>query len=135
MLPLFGAEIDPFQLILVGLGGLLTGAVLLRMSRKQGDRLRKDPYQEHQTWVEQFQAGPLGKLHQLEVRFHDYGREVEARIDNKLRLMEQLLAEVAQERARLEAILAEIRQKQHIPEQDHPIQNRPEPPQIHPRAA
>ena len=59
--------------------------------------------------------GPLGSLQDMEARLHDYGREVEARVDNKLLLLDALLQEVATERQRLEHLLQESRETRTLP--------------------
>ena len=59
--------------------------------------------------VEQSSAA---RVHQLEVRLHDYGREVEGRMEANLALLDRLIVEADQEIARLETLLEESRCKQ-----------------------
>lgn len=87
-----------------GLGlTLLGGSARLRRVRAV------DPLKDHHRQQAQIAGSAQGVLHDLELRVFDYGREVEARIDNQLRVLDRLIVDADREIARLEAMLAESR--------------------------
>jgi len=48
-----------------------------------------------------------GRMEKLEVRLHDYGREVEGRIETRIAVLNQLLIEADREIKRLRLLLSE----------------------------
>jgi len=82
---------------------LLGGSVRARRVRDM------DPLRDQQRERAQFASSAQGTLHDLELRVFDYGREVEARVDNQLRVLDRLILDADREIARLEALLAETR--------------------------
>lgn len=95
------------QIILIGLSFMVAAFLLRRnvtLSRKSRrrdvlDEVREDFRQREQTTV--------AHLHQMETHLHDYGREVEGRIQTTLTVLDQLVLEADQEIARLETLLEE----------------------------
>ena len=92
---------------IVGMAGI--GLILLNGS-KRAHRLRNsDPLREVQQSHVARAASPQGLLQKMELRIHEYGREVEARIENRLTALDRLIVEADQEISRLEALLVETR--------------------------
>ncbi|MBI1347139.1 hypothetical protein GC163_12725 [bacterium] len=98
------------QTILIVLAiGAGVGLTLLGGSARARRSRAHDPYRVHCDEQATLANSATGKLHELEVRIFDYGREVEARIDLQLRVLDQLIVDADREIARLEALLAESR--------------------------
>ncbi len=93
------------QLILSGLL-LLVVAFVLRRSFSQSKASRKrDPLQEAQAEIHAAENGVASTINNMELRLHDYAREVEGRIETKLVLLDRLLSEFDEKLARAEAVL------------------------------
>lgn len=95
-------------LIVVAIGAGL-GLTLLGGSARYRRVRGRDPLAEHQRDQAEYANSAQGALSKLELRIFDYGREIEARIDNQMRILDQLIQEADREIVRLEALLAESR--------------------------
>ncbi|MCH9653179.1 MAG: hypothetical protein K0U86_05290 [Planctomycetes bacterium] len=99
---------DPsdFNLILTG-GMILVVAWALRKTFRNQRRVRdRNPLHEAQQELTQIEQSQLNRLNQLEIKLYEYGREVEARTDNRLRVLDELLQEADREINRLRQQLA-----------------------------
>lgn len=92
---------------------ILTGILLIAIawSLKKNFRMQKrvrdrDPLQEAKHEIAQTEQKQVNRLNQLEVKLFDYGREVEARSDDRLRVLDELLQDADREINRLRQQLA-----------------------------
>lgn len=97
------------QLIIVG--ALLVGvAFILRRSAggRKPTRVR-DPLREVHEEFLHAESSYASQLNQMEVRLHDFAREVEGRIQMRLAVLDQLVVDADREIERLEFVLAQSR--------------------------
>ena len=106
---------EPWQFVLLGVSAAVMGYSLLQGSRRRGRLARQDSLADALSEIQSVEASARGIVQQLEVRAYDYSREVEARIDNRLSVLDQLIEDADREIDRLQAILSESRQT--MPEQ------------------
>lgn len=93
------------QLILLGLAILVIG-FLLRRSFTLGKRSReRDPAAEARAEMRAAERSAESGIRKLEVRLHNYGREVEGRVQTTLTLLDRLILEADQETERLQGLL------------------------------
>jgi len=98
-----------FQLVLLGLSLLIVGIVLWR-GFARGRRSRgRDVTAEVRREMLDAEQTVSGRMDKLEVRLHDYGREVEGRIETRIALLNQLLIEADRKIERLQELTAESR--------------------------
>lgn len=98
------AAISGAQMILGGLL-MLTMAFVLRRTFSQSHASRqRDPTREVRNEIRQAESSYAALIRQMEVKFHDYSREVEGRIETQIALLNRLLIEADQKIARLEAL-------------------------------
>ncbi|MEX0716996.1 MAG: hypothetical protein WD066_10425 [Planctomycetaceae bacterium] len=98
------------------LGGLLlvTAWLLHRGARRRGESVRRDLPAEVRAELRANERSDTGRLRQLEIRLHEYGREVEARMETRLAVLDRLLREADREIVRLTGLL-ERRQSEVAP--------------------
>ena len=95
------------QLVLLGLSLLTVGFVLWR-GFARGRRSRgRDLTAEVRREMLASEQTVTGRMEKLEVRLHDYGREVEGRIETRIAVLNQLLIEADREIKRLRSLLSE----------------------------
>jgi hypothetical protein len=100
---------EPWQLLLFVLGAFAIGYSLLKSSRPRQDRRGKDSLAAAHEEVQSLESSARGIVQKLEVRAYDYSRDVEARIDNRLSVLDRLIVDADREIERLQAMLAESR--------------------------
>ncbi|WP_298868090.1 hypothetical protein [uncultured Gimesia sp.] len=99
-------DTSDFNLILTG-GMILVVAWALRKTFRNQRRVRdRNPLHEAQHELTQIEQSQFNRLNQLEIKLYEYGREVEARTDNRLRVLDELLQEADREINRLRQQLA-----------------------------
>ena len=101
---------DPSHVILVFVAGAGLGLVLLGGSVRARRLRRQDPLKEVRREQEAVSKSPQGLIAELELRLYEYGRGIEARMENHLVVLDQLILDADREIARLEGLLAESRQ-------------------------
>jgi DNA-directed RNA polymerase specialized sigma24 family protein len=90
---------------LMFLGVLIWSAFMMRSAAVKSRRSRnRDVAQELQTELRARQRSAEGQFHQLEVRLHDYDRDVSARVATTMAMLDQLIAEADREIGRLESL-------------------------------
>jgi DNA repair exonuclease SbcCD ATPase subunit len=93
---------------LMFLGVLIWSALMMRNAAVKSRHSRnRDVAQELQTELRAKQRSAEGQFHQLEVRLHDYDRDVAARVGTTMMMLDQLIAEADREIVRLETLLEE----------------------------
>lgn len=92
---------------------ILTGGLLLAIAwtlrknfRAQHMSRNRDPLEEARSELTHLEQDQMNRLNQLEIKLYDYGREVEARSEDRLRVLDELLQEADQEINRLRTQLA-----------------------------
>jgi DNA-binding CsgD family transcriptional regulator len=98
-----------WQVVLLGVAIAAMGYALLQGSRRRQRLHRQDPLQEALSEMRVVESSARGIVQELEVRAYDYSREVEARIDNRLAVLDRLILDADREIERLQALLAESR--------------------------
>ncbi len=73
--------------------------------------LMSNPLKETSLEISQRLNSPVGRIHQMETRLYDYGREVEGRIGTTLAVLDKLVMDAQKESDRLESLLEEMRQQ------------------------
>ena len=103
---------DPsdFNLILTG-GLILLVAWVLRKNFRNQRRVRdRKPLHEAQQELTRLEQSHFNRINQLEIKLFEYGREVESRSDDRLRVLDELLQEADREINRLRGQLAQTQQ-------------------------
>ncbi len=100
---------DPIQIALFLLAGSALGVSLWRgVVRRQRQQV-EDPLTVIRRELEHVGTTPEAKLRQWEVELHDYSRGVNARIENRLAMLDGLLSEARLEIDRLDGLLTRSR--------------------------
>ena len=95
------------QMIILGLLILVTGFVLRRSAMLNKRSRARDPAAEVRTEVRNAERAAGNWIHNLEVRMHDYSREVEGRIETNLARLDQLIVAADSECDRLSQLIQE----------------------------
>lgn len=109
---------EPWQAILLAVAAASLGYSLYQGSRYRRKLQTRDSLTDALQEVTEVESSARGIVQQLEVRAYEYNREVEARIDNRLAVLDQLILDADREIERLQAMLAESRQSAPI---DRPL--------------
>jgi len=97
---------EPWQWILMAFGGVAMGYSLIQGAKSRRNIAARDSLIDAQTDIQELESSARGIVQQLEVRAYDYSREVEARIDNRLAVLDQLIVDADREIERLQSLLA-----------------------------
>ncbi len=93
---------------LIFLGLMVWSALMLRSSAVRSRRSRnRDVSKELQSELQKKQRSAESQIQQMEVRLHDYDRDVAARVETTMTMLDQLIAEADREIVRLETLLEE----------------------------
>ncbi len=97
---------------LMFLGLLIWSALMVKTAAVKSRRSRnRDVAKELQNELREKRRSAEGQFHQLEVRLHDYDRDVAARVETTMVMLDQLIAEADREIVRLETLLQERQEK------------------------
>lgn len=98
---------------LIVTGGLILAiAWMLRKNYRTQHRVRnRNPLNEAQQELSKIEQSQLNRLNQMEIKLYEYGREVEARSDDRLHVLNELLQEADREINRLRQQLALVAQQ------------------------
>ncbi|MCA9015536.1 MAG: hypothetical protein KDA77_09430 [Planctomycetaceae bacterium] len=108
-------ELSDTNTIITGVLILLVAWSLRRSFREQSRISSRDPLEEAQKEIATREQSQLNRLDQLEVKLYEYGREVEARSDDRLLMLDELLREADREINRLRQQLALAQQNMGTP--------------------
>jgi CRISPR/Cas system-associated protein endoribonuclease Cas2 len=100
---------EPWQAILFVVAAAALGYSLFQGAVYRRKLQKRDSLADALEDVREIETSAGGIVRQLEVRAYDYSREVEARIDNRLVVLDQLIIDADREIDRLRALLAESR--------------------------
>lgn len=109
---------EPWQFIALGVAAVSLGYSLYQGTLYRRKLHRQDAFQDTMSDVRAMENSARGIVQKLEVRAYDYSREVEARIDNRLAVLDQLIVDADREIERLQAMLSEARQSAAEPERE-----------------
>lgn len=109
---------EPWQAILFAVAAASLGYSLYQGSLHRRKLQKQDSLTDALTDIRVIESSARGIVQKLEVRAYDYHREVEARIDNRLAVLDRLIVDADHEIERLQAMLAESRQSDPI---DRPL--------------
>lgn len=87
------------------------GSLVFRSHVKRRQLFLEEQQFQKQIKKSQYTKQSQSLVEQMEVRLYDYDREVAARIDNKLLILDQLIEEAKQESTLLEKLVTEIQQR------------------------
>jgi hypothetical protein len=93
------------QLILLGLAILVIGFLLWRSFTLGKKSRERDPAAEARAEMRAAERSAESEVRKLEIRLHNYGREVEGRVQTTLTLLDRLILEADQETERLHGLL------------------------------
>ena len=96
---------DAWQWILLAFAAVAMGYSLIQGARSRRNLAARDSLTDARSDVQAMESSVLGVVQQLEVRAYDYSREVEARIDNRLAVLDQLIVDADREIDRLQQLL------------------------------
>ena len=105
----FAALLTDLQLILLGLAVLVIAFVLYRgiaLSQRSG---RRDFAAEARAELNRTERAAASGIEKLEVRLHDYGREIEGRVATTRTMLDRLILDAEQEARRLSELLKQSR--------------------------
>lgn len=95
---------------LMALGLMIWAGWMLKNAAQKSKRSRnRDVFKEMQQDIHTNQRSAESQIQQLEVRLLEFDRDVSARVDTTLTLLDQLIAEADREIIRLETLLEERR--------------------------
>ena len=95
------------QMVILGLLILVTGFVLRRSAMLNKRSQARDPATEVRSEIRNAERAAGNWIHNLEVRLHDYSREVEGHIETNLARMDQLIEAAESEIERLSQLIEE----------------------------
>jgi len=97
------------QFIGVGILLVIISVLLRRTVTRSKNRKPRDVVREVHDDFRKAEASYTGRLNQIEVRLHDFSRDVEGRIQTRLALLDQLIVDADREIDRLEKLLMAAR--------------------------
>lgn len=111
---LFAESLSGGQFIVLGVV-LVVVAVMLRRGAVRGKQVRnRDPLREVHEDFRKAEASYSAQLGQMEIRLHDFAREVEGRIQTRLALLDRLIVDADREIIRLQELLPQARQTRSV---------------------
>ncbi len=120
--PIFAELVSGAQIMILGV--LLIGVTfVVRWSARPTGKKIRDPLRDVQEEFRQVESSYQGQLSRMEVRLHDFAREIEGRMQTRIAMLDQLVVDARHEIERLEGLLKRV-----------PPDNSPPPPPSPPRA-
>ncbi len=96
---------NPLQMILIGLGMLVTGFVVLRGGRKLQQSRGRNLLNESKQEIIRTEQTVESRVQKMEVRLLEYQREVEGQVSTKMATLQQLVLSAETQISRLEELL------------------------------
>ena len=97
------------QYILLGFAVLITGVVLSRSFRKAKALANRNPADEARRDFARAEQSQVAVFNRLELRLYDFAREMEGRLETRMVLLDELIAEADREIARMQELLSNSR--------------------------
>lgn len=98
------------QLVGLGLALVMAALYLHRRSVRRRPSSKRDPLQQMQAELKRIESSPAAQITKMEVRLHDFAREVEGRINTRLALLDRLILDADREIGQLEQLIMESRE-------------------------
>jgi hypothetical protein len=102
------------QTIALGIAVILTGLVLRRGFTRAKHMQGRNPWGEAQAEFRRQPVADTATVEKLEVRLHEFARQVEARIHTRMAVLDRLIVDAEREIVRLQQVLGK---DSHAPEQ------------------
>ena len=84
---------DGSQMVLLGLLLLVTAFVLRRSFSGIKKSQQRDPLKEARQEIRAAETGHAAKINRMELKLHDYDREIDGRTQTQIALLDQLVIE------------------------------------------
>ncbi len=97
------------QFVVLGFMLVLVAVILRRAAPRLPRRPARDAVYDLQDEIREIETGHASRLEKMELRLHDFARDVEARIQTRLTLLDELVFDADQEIARLQQLLEQTR--------------------------
>lgn len=105
--PIFAELVSGAQIVILGV--LLIGVTLVvRWSARPNTKKSRDPLRDVQDEFRQVESSYQGQLSRMEVRLHDFAREIEGRMQTRIAMLDQLVVDARHEIERLEGLLKRV---------------------------
>jgi len=104
-------DLNNTNTILTGVLILVIAWMLRKNFRAQHKSRNRDPLAEARNELTDLEKSQMNRLNQLEIKLYDYGREVEARSEDRLLMLDELLKQADEEINRLRTQLALAQQQ------------------------
>lgn len=117
--PVLGLFLENKHLIFLGLAIIVFAFVLRRSYKKVQKSALNDPQQNAKNKLVAAEQSAAGRVNKLETRLHNYGREIEGRMETRIAMLDQMLQEADQKVSELTTLLEQASQQ---------ISNAPTPP-------
>jgi hypothetical protein len=98
--------LNSVQYILLGIAVLITGVVLSRSFRKAKVLANRNPADEARRDLARAEQSQVAVFNRLELRLYDFAREMEGRLETRMALLDELIAEADREIARMQDLLS-----------------------------
>lgn len=95
------------QSILLGLALLTVAVTMRRTALSRRGQVSRPPARTAAAEMSNEHAG-LSAVRELELRLYEYGREIEARLQTRIAVLERLICDADREAGRLQAALKEV---------------------------
>lgn len=102
---------NSIQFILLGVAVLITGVVLSRSFRRAKAMANRDPADEARRDFARAEQSQVTVFNRLELRLYDFAREMEGRLETRMALLDQLIAEADREIAQMQELLSDANGK------------------------
>lgn len=102
------AAMDGLQMILLGLALIVMGFVFRRSVRNSQRVRSRNPLKEARDRIAKTEQSPASLERKVEVRLYDLGREIEARIQTRTTVLDQLLQEAERKIELMQELLDRI---------------------------
>ncbi len=109
--PVLGLFLENKHLIFLGLALIVFAFVLRRSYKKVQKSALNDPHQNAQNRLVAAEQSAAGRVNKLETRLHNYGREIEGRMETRIAMLDRLLQEADQKVAELTVLLEQASQQ------------------------
>jgi len=102
---MFSQSFGGLETVMLGIGILFVAFLLRRSSVLSRRSRQRDPAAEVRREFLEAERSGASRIELLEIRLHDFGREVEARMDTRITILDQLTLKAEDEIERLQALL------------------------------
>lgn len=105
--PLLAVSLSAVQYMLLGVAVLILGFSLRGGYRNSRRIAGRNPMQEMRAEVREAESSYISLIRKMEIKLHDYAREVDGQTSNRIAILNRMIAEADRDIAQLRALLAE----------------------------